>query len=134
MSDLNVDQIINYNEKSFTQSNQQYDLILAVNGNYALSDYKRALTSKGTVVIVGGSLSQLIKSMLFGKFVFFGNKKLRVLSAKSDNADLKFVLDLVTAGHIRPIIDRSYSLEQTNEAVKYLMEGHAQGKVVINVV
>ncbi|MDP3305167.1 MAG: NAD(P)-dependent alcohol dehydrogenase [Erysipelotrichaceae bacterium] len=133
MKDLNVDHIINYNEKNFTQSNKQYDLILAVNGNYSLSDYKSALTSKGTVVIVGGSLSQLIKSIFFGKFVFPGNKKLRVLSAKPNHADLQFILNLVTAGRIRPIIDRSYSLEQTGEAVKYVMEGHAKGKVVINV-
>lgn len=134
MEDLNVDHIINYNEKNFAQSNQQYDLILAVNGNYSLSDYKRALTSEGMVVIIGGSLSQLIRAILFGKFVFSGSKKLRVLSAKSDTTDLQFILDLVAAGRIRPIIDRSYSLEQTGEAVKYVMEGHAKGKVVINVV
>lgn len=133
MKDLNADHIINYNEKSFTQSNQKYDLILAVNGNYSLSDYKSALSSHGTVVIVGGSLSQLIKSIFFGKFVFPGNKKLRVLSAKPNNDDLLLILDLVTEGRIHPIIDRSYSLEQTPEAVRYLMEGHAQGKVVINV-
>lgn len=134
MKDLNVEHIINYNEKSFTQSSKRYDLILAVNGNYSLSEYKSVLTSKGTVVIVGGSLSQLFKSIFFGKLVFPGSKKLRVLSAKSDNDDLELILDLVTSGRIRPIIDRSYSLEQTGEAVKYVMEGHAKGKVIINIV
>jgi NADPH:quinone reductase-like Zn-dependent oxidoreductase len=133
IQDLGADYVIDYNLKDFTLSKDRYDLILAINGNYSLSAYKNLLTAQGTVVIVGGSLSQLIKSIFFGKLLFLGNKKIRVLSAKPNNDDLRLILDLVTEGRLRPIIDRCYLLDQTGDAVKYLNEGHAKGKVVINV-
>jgi len=72
MQYLKADHIINYNTDSFTGKDERYDLILAINGNYLLSDYKKALTSLGTIIIVGGSLSQLLKSLLFGKLLFLG--------------------------------------------------------------
>lgn len=133
MQRLKADHIINYHTESFTEKDEQYDLILAINGNYSLSDYKKALTSHGTVVIVGGSLSQLLKSMLFGKLLFLGSKKLMILSAKTSTTDLNKILKLIETGVVIPIIDRRYPLDQTAEAVKYIQKGHAQGKVIINV-
>lgn len=134
MQDLCVDHVIDYNLKDFTLSQDRYDLILAINGNYSLSAYKNLLTTRGTVVIVGGSLSQLIKSIFFGKLLFLGNKKLRVLDSKPNTEDLNFILELVKNGLIRPVIDRSYPLYQTAEAVDYLSKGHSRGKVIINVI
>jgi NADPH:quinone reductase-like Zn-dependent oxidoreductase len=134
MQDFGADYVIDYNLKDFTLSRDRYDLILAINGNYSLSAYKNLLTSQGTVVIVGGSLSQLIKSIFFGKFLFLGNKKIRVLSSKPNTVDLSFILELVENGDIKPVIDKCYPFVQTAEAMKYLSAGHAQGKVVINVI
>jgi len=133
MKQLKADHVINYHTESFTEKGEQYDLILAINGNYSLSDYKKALTSQGTVIIVGGSLSQLLKSLVFGKLLFPGTKRLLNLSAKPSTADLQVILRLVELMVVIPVIDRFYSLDQTAEAVRYLQKGHAQGKVIIKV-
>jgi NADPH:quinone reductase-like Zn-dependent oxidoreductase len=133
MQQLKADHIINYHTDSFTKNDEQYDLILAINGNYSLSDYKKALSPQGAVVIVGGSLSQLLKSLVFGKLLFPGKKRLLNLSAKPSTADLQVILRLVELMVVMPVIDRRYPLDQTAEAVRYLQKGHAQGKVIIKV-
>jgi NADPH:quinone reductase-like Zn-dependent oxidoreductase len=133
MQHLKADHIINYNTDSFTGKDERYDLILAINGNYLLSDYKKALTPQGKVVIVGGSLSQLLKSLLFGKLLFLGSKKLLTLSAKPSTRDLQLILQMIESKEVTPVIDRTYPLKQTVEAVHYLQKGHSQGKVVITV-
>ncbi len=133
MKQLKADHVINYHTESFTEKGEQYDLILAINGNYLLSDYKKALSPQGTVVIVGGSLSQLLKSMLLGKLLFLGSEKLMNLSAKTSTSDLHKILKLIESGVVIPIIDRRYPLDQTAEAVKYIQKGHAHGKVIINI-
>jgi len=133
MSSLGADYVIDYTEEVFSKSNRCYDLILAVNGNRPLSTYKRILNPNGTYVMVGGALSQIFKSILFGWLMSFGSKKMRSLAAKSDQKDLEFIVKLVEDAKIRPVIDRRYSLDRTAEAMQYLGEGHARGKVVINV-
>lgn len=130
---LGADQVINYNKNDFTKSGQRYDLLLAINGNHSLSAYKRVLVPKGINVMVGGSLSQVIKSLLFGAFMSIGSKKMRNLVAKPNTKDLEFIIKLVEDGKIKPIIDRHYPLHETAEAVRYLSDGHALGKVIIEV-
>ena len=83
--------------------------------------------------MVGGALSQIFKSMLFGWLMSLGDKKMRTLAAKSSQKDLEFIVKLVEESRIRPVIDRRYSLDKTADALRYLSEGHARGKVVINV-
>ncbi len=85
-------------------------------------------------MLIGGGLSQVFKTILFGSLMSLGGKKMRFLAAKADSKDLTFVMSLVEAGKIKPIIDRRYTLEQTSEAMQYLAKGHARGKVVIQVV
>ena len=131
MKMLHADRIITYQTESFTDDKETYDLILAINGNYALSDYKKALKPKGTLVIVGGSLSQLFRSMIFGKLMFLGSKHLLILSAKPSTSDLQEILNLTESKEIVPHIDRIFSFDQTMEAVNYVKEGHSQGKTVI---
>lgn len=133
MQQLKVDHIINYHTDSFTKQEAQYDLILAINGNYSLTNYKKALSSQGTIVIVGGSLSQLLKSLVFGKLLFSGKKKMLNLSAKPSTTDLAMILHLTEQRLVIPVIDRRYPLNKTAEAFKYLQKGHAQGKVIINI-
>ena len=96
--------------------------------------YKRALTSKGISVMVGGSLTQVIQTLLFGWLLSIGGKKMRFLAAKPNPKDLEFLIKLVKEGDLKPIIDRRYPLEEAPEAMQYISRGHARGKVVINVI
>ena len=131
---LGADHIVDYTREDFTKSRKRYDLVVAVNGCQPLSAYKRALNTKGTAVIVGGALSQVIKALLLGPVMSLGGRKVRVLSAKPNTKDLEFIMKLVADGSIKPVIDRRYPLSETGEAVRYLGEGHACGKVIINIV
>ena len=130
---LSADYVIDYTKEDFTKSNRCYDLIIAVNGNRSLFAYKRTLNPNGIYVMVGGALWQIFKSILFGWLMSFGSKKMRFLAAKSNQMDLEFIVKLVENGKIKPVIDRRYSLDKTAEAMRYLGEGHARGKVIINV-
>jgi len=130
---LGADEVIDYKKENFIKRNKSYDLILAVNGNYPLLACKRILNPKGRYVMVGGALSQIFKTILFGWVMSLGSKKIRFLAAKPKQKDLEFIVMLASDGKIKPIIDKYYLLEKTAEAVRYLSEGHAGGKVVINV-
>lgn len=130
---IGADHVLNYNEDDFTKSRKRYDLVLGINGNNTLSSYKRALTPKGTFVMVGGALPQVIKSLLFGSFLSIGSKKMRTLAAKPNTKDLELIMKLVEEGKIKPVIDRCYPLNKTAEAMRYISQGHSQGKVIINV-
>lgn len=128
---LGADYLIDYSKEDFTNSDMRYNLILAINGNYPLSAYKKVLTPNGIYVMVGGSLSQIFKSLLFGWLLSFGSKKMKSLSAKANKNDLEFLAKLLENGKIKPVIDRRYSLDKTADAMNYLSEGHSHGKVVI---
>jgi len=131
---IGADQVIDYTQEDFTQNGQGYDLILAANGNRSISDYQRALGPKGTYVMSGGSMSQLSQAMLQGPWISMsGSKKMGSLLAKPNHADLTFIKELIEAGKVKPVIDRCYPLSEASEALRYLEEGHAQGKVVITV-
>lgn len=131
---LGADHVVDYVSEDIIKNTSTYDLILAVNGSQALNTYKRALSPGGALVVVGGALTQVLKTMIFGGLMSTGGKKLRSVAAKASTADLDFIIKLVQAGKIKPVIDRRYPLEQTADAVKYLGQGHARGKVIINVV
>lgn len=131
---LGADHVIDYTETDFTQTPRRYDLILAVNGNHSLLDYRRLLAKKGVCVMVGGALQQVIKTMVFGPILSIGGKRMQNLSAKASATDLEFIISLVAQGKVEPVIDRTYPLEQAPEAMSYLTRGHALGKVVITVV
>jgi NADPH:quinone reductase-like Zn-dependent oxidoreductase len=130
---IGADRVIDYTKNDFTKSNLRFDLIVAVNGNYSLGSYKRLLNPNGIYVMVGGSLSQIFKSILFGWLMSIGSKKMRSLAAKTNLNDLKFIAKLVEDGKIKPVVDHYFSLDTTIDALRYLGEGHARGKVVIRV-
>jgi NADPH:quinone reductase-like Zn-dependent oxidoreductase len=125
---LRADYVINYTKEDFTKTNHRYDLILAVNGNYSLLACKRILNPNGIYVMVGGALLQVFKSLLLGWLMSFGSKKMRSLAAKSNQKDLEYIIKLVEDNKIKPVIERRYSLDKTADAIKYMGEGHAQGK------
>ena len=129
---IGADQVIDYTQEDFTQNGHRYDLILAANGYHSISDYKRVLTPKGIYVMSGGAEAQLFQAMLQGPWISMtGNQKMGNLLAKPNNADLAFVKDLLEAGKVVPVIDKRYPLTEVPEALRYLEEGHALGKVVI---
>jgi NADPH:quinone reductase-like Zn-dependent oxidoreductase len=130
---IGADIVIDYLATDLSGNGEKYDLILAVNGNNPISTYLRRLAPKGRCVIIGGSLSQIIKILVFGSFISLGNKKIQVLSAKMNTSDLQFIMQLVEQGKITPVIDRYYTLRETPEAIRYLGQGHARGKVIIQV-
>lgn len=131
---LGADHVIDYTKEDFTQNGQLYDLILAVNGYRPISAYQRALTPKGIYVMAGGSMAQIFQAMLLGSWMSkTGGKKMGGVSAKPNQEDLAFMKGLLEAGKVVPIIDRRFPLSETAEALRYLGEGHARGKVVITV-
>ena len=128
---LGADFVIDYTKEDFSKSDKLYNLILGINGNYPLSAYRKCLSPNGIYVMVGGSLSQIFKSLLFGWCLSFGSKKMRSLAAKANRDDLGFLGTLLANGKIKPIIDRKYALDKTSDAMDYISQGHSTGKVVI---
>ncbi len=131
---LGAEHVIDYTKETIGKGGKKYDIIVAVNGNYSVLKCKRSLKTKGIYVMVGGSFSQIFKSLLFGWLLSFGSKKIRSLAAKSNANDLEFIAKLANDKKIKPVIDSVFPLEKTGEAMSYLGKGHAQGKVVIKVV
>jgi len=133
MSILGADHLIDYTQEDFTKGDKSYDLIIAINGNCSLFAYKRILKKHGICVMVGGTLMQIIKSLLFAKLLSLDSKKMHSLFAKSNQKDLEFIVKLVEDSKIRPVIEKCYPLDETGDALQYVSKGHAQGKVVIKV-
>ncbi len=131
---LGADHVIDYTKEDFTRSGQQYDLILAANGYHPLADYKRVLAPAGTYVMTGGSMRQIFQAMLLAPWLSLsGNKKMGGIVAHANLKDLVFIKELMEEGKVVPVIDRVYPLAEVPEALRYLVAGHARGKVVIKV-
>ena len=131
---IGADRVMDYTKEDFTKSGQQYDLIFAANGYHSLAAYKRALTPQGVYVMAGGSMAQIFQSMLLGsRMSEKGGRKMRGVNAKRSQNDLVFIKELIEAGKIKSVIDRRYPFSETAEALRYLGEGHAQGKIIINI-
>jgi len=132
---IGADHVIDYTQEDFTRNGQVYDLIFAINGYHWLSNYKRALGPQGIYVCAGGSMPQFFQAMLLGSLMSReGGKKMGSMGiAKVNQGDLFTLGELLEAGKIVPVIDRSYLLSEIVEAIRYVEEKHAQGKVVITV-
>lgn len=131
---IGADHVIDYTREDFTQSGQRYDLIMGANAHHSIFDYRRALSQGGIYVIVGGGLARVFQAIVLGPLLSrMGSKKVRFFIAKINQKDLVLLKDLLEAGRVVPVIDRRYPLSDAAEALRYLEEGHAQGKVVITV-
>ncbi|MCL4547768.1 MAG: NAD(P)-dependent alcohol dehydrogenase [Bacteroidetes bacterium] len=129
---IGADHVINYTKEDFTKSGKLYDLIFAANGYHPLSTYKRALNPKGIYVMAGGTKAQIFQSMLMGSLMSEkAGRKIGGVAAKRSQIDLAFLKEILEAGKVVPVIDRRYTLSETAEALRYLGEGYARGKVVI---
>lgn len=134
---IGADQVVDYTQEDFTRSGQRYDLILDVAGNRSVSDVRRVLGSNGILVVVGGPkgrwlgpLIRMLEALVLSRFV---SQRMVPFLSKRSKDDLIFLKELIEAGKVTPVIDRTYPLSETPEAIRYLEEGHAQGKVVITV-
>jgi NADPH:quinone reductase-like Zn-dependent oxidoreductase len=133
---IGADHVIDYTREDFTKNGQCYDLILDVVASRSMLDYKRALSPMGVFVLVGGSLSTILQAFSLGPLISMtGTKKLGIVGWKPNNAeDLATLAELFAAGKVVPVIDRRYPFGEVPEALRYLGQGHAKGKVVITVV
>jgi NADPH:quinone reductase-like Zn-dependent oxidoreductase len=123
---LSADQIIDYTRKDFTRTGQAWDLILDTVGNRSVSDLRRALAPGGKCAVTGfTTMGKLLGIALRG------GKQISIVSAHATAKDLALLGDLIEAGKLRPVIDRRYPFIELPEAIRYLEEGHARGKVVV---
>jgi NADPH:quinone reductase-like Zn-dependent oxidoreductase len=134
---IGADQVIDYTREDFTRSGQRYDVILDMVGSHSLLASRRALNPKGTYVMVGGPsgrwfapLDRAIGAKVLSWFV---SQNMGMMLAELKPRDLGILRDLLQAGKVKPVIDRTYPLSQVAEALRYLETGHARGKVVIAV-
>ncbi len=135
---LGADHLIDYTKEDFTKGAQRYDLILDNVGNQPLAGFRRALTPKGTCVMIGGGgpndggligpMGRPVKALLMSPFT---SQKMGMFMAELTKGDLTTLGDLMQIGKVTPVVDRTYPLRQVPEAIRYLEEGHARGKVVI---
>jgi NADPH:quinone reductase-like Zn-dependent oxidoreductase len=131
---IGADHVIDYSREDFTRSGQRYDLILGANAYHSLFDYTRALNPEGIFVMVGGGagLMGVLFPVLLGPLLSLtGRKKVCFFIARMNQQDLEFLRDLLAAGKVRPVIDRRYRFSEASEAIRYLEQGHARGKIVI---
>jgi len=128
---IGADHVIDYNKEDFTKSGQRYDLILDNVGNHSFADCRRALNPGGTHLpnTGHGGMGYVIKAYILSAFMRqHASPFLSVPNAE----DLLYIKDLIEAGNLKPVIDRTYPMEETREAFRYLEEEHARGKVVIS--
>ena len=132
-SSLGADHVIDYTQEDFTQNGQRYDLIIDNVGDPAVYKrfYKRSLSPKGICVIIAGSF--YLQLFLAPWMSMTGSNKIVTYATVPNQKDLLFIKELLEAGKVEPVIDRRYPLSEVPEAIRYLEEGHARGKVVITV-
>ena len=135
---IGADHVIDYTQEDFTQGSIRYDLIIDNVGSHSLSEYRRVLTPNGKLVMVGGPsddpwlgpLTTSLKAYIVSPFV---SRKMIFMLAQSNSEDLDVLRDLMQTGKLTPVIDRRYPLSETAQAISYLEQGHAKGKVIITV-
>jgi NADPH:quinone reductase-like Zn-dependent oxidoreductase len=132
---LGASRVIDYTQEDFTKRDLHYDLILDNVGNHSLSAFKRVLNRSGTCVIAGApkdaALFFLTRSMAGPLLSKFGSRKFMMFIAKINKEDLAVMCELMKTGKVTPVIDKCYGLSDVSEAIRYLEQGHARGKVVI---
>ena len=135
---VGADEVIDYTRDDVTDGTRRWDLILDTAGHRSLSQLRRALTPKGTLVIVGsegrgrwlGGFDRSLRAPLLARLV---GQRLRMLASKPGQQDLQTLQELLEAGKLTPVIDRTYPLGDVPEAMRQMVEGHTRGKLVITV-
>ena len=134
---IGADDVIDYTRDEFAETGQRYDLILDTAGNRSVSHLRRGIAPRGTLVIGGGEgggrwfgVGRQLRALMLSPFV---SQRLGTFIAKQNGEDLLVLKELIEAGKVTPVIDRTYPLSEVPDAIRYLEQGHARGKVVITV-
>ncbi len=137
---LGADHVIDYTKEDFANSEQRYDVILDNVPNHSLSECRRILTPNGKYVMIGGGgpnegrwigpFGRVIHTLLLSPFI---SQQMGMMMADANHKDLTILADMMQAGTVKPVIDRTYPLSQIADAIRYLEQGHARGKVIISV-
>jgi len=134
---IGADHVVDYTQEDITDSGQQYDLILDTAGNRPLSDLRRVLTPNGTLVIVGGSggawlmgTGRSLKALVVSPFT---DQKLTMFLSKTTKEDLVALTELIESGEVKPVIDATFTLDETAAALTHVGERHTRGKTVVTV-
>src|SRR5256885_3076893 len=137
---LGADHVIDYTKEDFTKRPERYDLIIDNVGNQTLSGFRRVLNPKGIYVAVGGGgvndsrwtgpLVTVVKMLVVKRL---GTQEMSMMLAEMNKKDLVALIDLIQSGKLKPVIDKTYPFNQLPEAMRYLEEGHARGKVIVTV-
>jgi NADPH:quinone reductase-like Zn-dependent oxidoreductase len=134
---IGADEVIDYTREDFSKRAQKFDVVLDTVGNRSLSDLRHALTKDGTLLLVAGTkgkwirlLALMLKAVITSPFV---HDKLLPVMANMTTSDLDELAGLFEAGKLAPVIDRTYPLSDCAQAIDYVEEGHARGKVVVTV-
>jgi NADPH:quinone reductase-like Zn-dependent oxidoreductase len=138
---LGADHVIDYTKEDFTKGDQRYDVILDNVANHSLSECRRMLTPNGIYVMIGGGganeqgfLGAIGKALYAGMYSRFVKQQMGMMMADPSTKDLTLLADMIQSGKLKTVIDRTYkSLSEVPDAIRYLEEGHAKGKVVITV-
>lgn len=137
VSSIGADHVIDYTQQDFADAAQRYDLILDIGGNAPLSRLRRALTPRGTLVIVGGEdsgrwtgLRRQLRALALSPFV---RQRLTIRIPKETHADIERLAELIVAGDLMPVLDKAYPLAEAADAMRYLESGQARGKIAIAV-
>jgi len=135
---LGADRVIDYTKEDFTKSNEHYDVILDNVANHSLSDCRHVLTPKGKYVMIGGgsahqqgwigSMGKPLKALVMKPFV---SQQMGMMMAEMNQSDLNYFAEMMQSGKVKPVIDRTYKLNEIQQAIAYVEEGHARGKVII---
>ena len=133
MRSIGADQVIDYTREDFTKNGQRYDRIVDMAAHHSTFDYKRALSPKGTYGVIGGSTPRILQTVLLGPWISLIESKQMGLLLHKPNKDLDFMIELLEAGKVVPVIDRRCPLNEVPEALRYFGDGHPRGKVVITV-
>jgi NADPH:quinone reductase-like Zn-dependent oxidoreductase len=137
---LGAAHVVDYTREDFTRSGVRYDVILDIADTHSLADYQRALVPEGILVSLGasggpgeqaGTVAIMLGTVQAMARSLLSRQKLRLFIARSSTEDLTALRDLVEAGRVRVVVDRTYRLSEVPEAIRYLEQGHARGKVVV---
>src|SRR5215211_2307380 len=137
---LGADEVIDYTKEDFAKLGKQWDVVLDNVPNHSLAECRRALTPKGKYIMIGGGgpddgriigpFARVIKLLLLKPFI---GQEMGMMMSDPTKEDMTYLRDLMQAGKVTPVIDRTYPLTQVQDAIRYVEEGHARGKVIVTV-
>jgi NADPH:quinone reductase-like Zn-dependent oxidoreductase len=141
LGSIGADHVIDYTSEDFTQGDRFYDLIVQLSGNRTAAEMRRALTPRGALVVAGGGtgrgddqggMGEVMRLMIIGQlFSRFMRQRELMFMARIRKADLVFIAGLIETGKLTPVIDRTYPLAETGDAIRHVETGHARGKVIV---